>query len=122
MIFGAAYLLWMFQRIAFTDVSEFFVSMRDHISDIRPIEVLTLAPLGALVVMFGLFPGLVLDIVQPSVTAVLDDASKGAAAQVPPIVPLAVAAIIVAIVVGRILAVINNAPDRPALVASRSGR
>ena len=30
----------------------------------KPVEVLTLAPLVALIVIFGLFPGLVLDLVQ----------------------------------------------------------
>jgi NADH-quinone oxidoreductase subunit M len=79
MILSAAYLLWMFQRVAFGDPSEFFLTIRDHLGDIRPVEVLTLAPLGALVVAFGLFPGLVLDLVEPSVTSVLDDASKAAA-------------------------------------------
>ena len=41
-----------------------------------PTEILTLAPLAALTVVFGLFPGLVLDLVQGSVTTVLGDAAR----------------------------------------------
>jgi NADH-quinone oxidoreductase subunit M len=123
MILSAAYLLWMFQRVAFAELSDFFMSIRDHLFDIRPVEVLTLAPLGALVVMFGLFPGLVLDIVQPSVKTVLDDASKGAAVQVPPIVPLAALVILAAIVIARVLAVYNQSQeDRAVARGAASGR
>ncbi len=32
-----------------------------HLTDMTPIEILTLAPLGALIVVFGIQPGLVLD-------------------------------------------------------------
>jgi hypothetical protein len=38
-----------------------------------PVEILTLAPLGALVVVFGVFPGLILDLVAGSVAAVIED-------------------------------------------------
>jgi hypothetical protein len=37
----------------------------------------TLAPLGALIVVFGLFPGLVLGLVQTSVTTVLQSVQGG---------------------------------------------
>jgi NADH-quinone oxidoreductase subunit M len=121
MILAAAYLLWMFQRIAFGDASEFFASIRDHLGEIRPIEVLTLAPLGALVVVFGLFPGLVLNLVQPSVTSVLNDASKAASIDVPVIVPVAALAIVGAVVVARILAALNRPTEGRALVATGGG-
>jgi NADH-quinone oxidoreductase subunit M len=78
MILAAAYLLWMFQRLVFGDLSEFLRGLGHHLTDMRPIEILTLAPLGALVVAFGLFPGLVLDLVNGSVTAVLEDVRTGA--------------------------------------------
>ena len=71
MIFSAGYLLWMFQRVFFGELSQFF---REHIGalvDLRPVEVLTLVPLATLTVVFGLFPGLLLTLVQGTVTTVL---------------------------------------------------
>ena len=71
MIFAAGYLLWMFQRVAFGELSEFLKGLGSHLTDMRPIEAMTLVPLGALVVIFGLFPGLILELVQGSVNATL---------------------------------------------------
>ncbi|HEX5148733.1 MAG TPA: NADH-quinone oxidoreductase subunit M [Candidatus Limnocylindrales bacterium] len=71
MILAAAYLLWMQQRLLFGPVSEFLRGLGHHLVDMRPVEVLTLAPLGALVVVIGIFPGLVLQLVAGSVRAVL---------------------------------------------------
>ena len=77
MIFAAGYLLWIFQRIFTGDVSEFFASLGHHITDLRPVEIVTLVPLGTLVVVFGLFPSLILDLVSGTVNSVLG--SVGAA-------------------------------------------
>ncbi|HEY5435776.1 MAG TPA: NADH-quinone oxidoreductase subunit M [Candidatus Limnocylindrales bacterium] len=71
MILAAGYLLWMFQRVAFGEVSDFLKGLGDHLTDMRPVEALTLVPLGALVVVFGLFPGLILDLVAGSVSNAL---------------------------------------------------
>jgi NADH-quinone oxidoreductase subunit M len=79
MILAAAYLLWMFQRVIFGDLSEFLRGLGHHLTDTRPIEILTLAPLGALVVVFGILPVLVLKLIEPTVGSVLDDVSQGAA-------------------------------------------
>jgi NADH-quinone oxidoreductase subunit M len=79
MIFAAAYLLWMYQRVVFGEVSEFLKGLGHHLTDMRPIETLTVAPLAALVVVFGLFPGLILGIVQGSVEVVLQGVAQGAA-------------------------------------------
>ena len=73
MILGAAYLLWMFQRIFFGEVSDFLKGLGHHLTDLRPVETLTLVPLGALVVIFGLFPGLLLTLVQGTVDGVVTD-------------------------------------------------
>jgi NADH-quinone oxidoreductase subunit M len=116
MILSAAYLLWMFQRVVTGDLSEFLAGLHDHLTDMRPVEVLTLAPLAALVVVFGIFPGLILDLVNGSVHTVLDDASKGTAVDVPLIVPLAALVIIAAVIVGRVLAVANRRGPETALV------
>ena len=69
MILAAGYLLWMYQRIVFGEVSDFLKGLGHHLTDMTPTEILTLGPLAALVVVFGLFPGLVLDLVQGSVDA-----------------------------------------------------
>ena len=71
MILAAGYLLWMFQRVAFGGLSEFLKGLGDHLTDLRPVEALTLVPLGALIVVFGLFPGLILDLIAGSVTSAL---------------------------------------------------
>ena len=71
MILAAGYLLWMFQRVAFGELSDFLKGLGDHLTDMRPVEALTLVPLGALVVVFGLFPGLILDLVAGSVESAL---------------------------------------------------
>jgi NADH-quinone oxidoreductase subunit M len=76
MILAAGYLLWMFQRVAFGELSEFLKSLGHHLTDMTPTEILTLGPLAAMTVVFGLFPGLVLDLVRGSVTAVLADAGR----------------------------------------------
>jgi len=77
MIAAAAYLLWMFQRVFFGEVSEFLKGIGHHLEDLRPVETLTLVPLGALVVVFGLVPGLLLTLVQGTVTAMIGDATAG---------------------------------------------
>ena len=80
MIFAAGYLLWMFQRVFFGELSEFFREPpRQHLTDLRPIEALTLVPLAALIVVFGLFPGLLLTLVQGTVTTVLTGAAQASA-------------------------------------------
>ena len=73
MILAAAYLLWMYQRVAFGELSDFLRGLGHHLTDMTPTEILTLAPLGALVVVFGIAPGLLLDLVQGSVVNVLND-------------------------------------------------
>jgi NADH-quinone oxidoreductase subunit M len=71
MILAAGYLLWMFQRVVFGELSEFLHGLGSHLTDMRPVEAMTLVPLGALVVILGLFPGLVLGIINGSVDSTL---------------------------------------------------
>ena len=78
MIFAAGYLLWMLQRLAFGELSEFLRGLGDHLTDMKPIEAMTLVPLGALVVVFGLFPGLILDVVSGSVQTTLSSVAQAA--------------------------------------------
>jgi NADH-quinone oxidoreductase subunit M len=79
MIFAAGYLLWMFQRMFFGELSEFFQHHLADLRDLRPVEVMTLVPLGVLVVVFGLFPGLLLALVQGTVTDLMNGAAHASA-------------------------------------------
>jgi NADH-quinone oxidoreductase subunit M len=71
MILVAGYLLWMFQRVVFGELSDFLRGLGRGLTDMAPVEVLTLAPLGALVVVFGVFPGLLLGLFDTSVAEIL---------------------------------------------------
>jgi NADH-quinone oxidoreductase subunit M len=83
MIFAAGYLLWMFQRIAFGELSDFLKGLGHHLTDMRPVEALTLVPLGVLVVVFGLWPGLILDLIAGSVATALAPFADAAIASGP---------------------------------------
>ena len=76
MVLAAAYLLWMYQRLFFGEVSDFIKGLGHHVTDLTATEILTLAPLAALVVVFGIFPGLLLDLIAGSVANVLDDVAS----------------------------------------------
>src|SRR6185369_12459289 len=103
MILAAGYLLWMFQRVAFGEISEFFKSLGHHLTDMTPTEILTLAPLAALTVVFGLFPSLVLDLVRGSVTATLDAAARQGAIEIAPQTALIAIALPILYIVGRLI-------------------
>jgi NADH-quinone oxidoreductase subunit M len=68
MMLAAAYLLWMYQRVVFGEVSEFLRGLGHHLTDMRPVEVLTLSPLMVLTLAFGVFPGVLLELFQGPVT------------------------------------------------------
>ena len=102
MILGAAYLLWMFQRVVTGEVSPFLAGLGKHLTDISPVEILTLAPLAALVVVFGLFPGILLTLVDGSVSTALRDAGTGTAIAIDPLVVALGLGIIAAAVVVRV--------------------
>jgi NADH-quinone oxidoreductase subunit M len=64
MVLGATYLLWMFQRVALGELSEFLRGLGGHLTEIDRTELITLAPLAFLIVLLGLFPSLVLDLLR----------------------------------------------------------
>ena len=103
MVLAAGYLLWMFQRVAFGELSDFFKGLGNHLTDMTPIEILTLAPLAALVVVFGLFPGLVLGLVEHSVSDVLGAVGRQGAVDIAPQTALILIALPVLYVVGRLI-------------------
>ena len=115
MILSAAYLLWMFQRVVLNEPSPFLLGLRHHLTDMTPTEVLTLAPLGALVVVFGLFPGILLDVFKAPVASALSSANAGTAIAVDPILVVVGVGILVAIVAARLLALRpgRSSPDEP---------
>src|SRR4029079_6675028 len=100
MVLAAAYLLWMYQRLFFGEVAEFLTGLGHHLTDVTATEVLALAPLAALVVVFGLFPGLLLHMLARFVAHVLHDVASQPSIDVPPevaaIALLAVAAYVIA--------------------------
>jgi NADH-quinone oxidoreductase subunit M len=103
MILAATYLLWMFQRIAFGEPSAFLLGLGHHLTDISATEVLTLAPLGAMVVAFGFFPGLLLNLFQAPVADTLDAVQGAHAIPIDPAIVAIGIGIVVAIVVIRLL-------------------
>ena len=76
MVFAGVYLLWMYQRVAFGEASDFLKGLGHHLTDINRTEVLTLAPLFALSLLFGLFPAIALDLIQVPVTDLLAQVSS----------------------------------------------
>ena len=101
MILAAAYLLFMFQRIVFGEVSAFLSGLGDRLTDIAPIEILTLVPLGALVVVFGIQPGLLLNLFGSTVSETLDAVRPAAAIPIGPGVGLGVVGLVAAGVLAR---------------------
>jgi NADH-quinone oxidoreductase subunit M len=120
MVLAAAYLLWMYQRLFFGEVSDFLKGLGGHLGDLTVIEILTLAPPAALVVAFGVFPGLLLDLIAGSVANVLRDVASQ-----PPIevVPQAAAVAILVPIIYVIVRVITsaNADRREAAAAGAAG-
>jgi len=103
MILAAGYLLWMYQRMFFGELSDFFRSLGHHLTDMTPTEILTLAPLGALIVAFGVFPSLILDLVAGSVTKVLDDVGSAPSIAIAPEIAIVAIALPIVFVVLRVI-------------------
>lgn len=79
-VLAAIYLLWAYERV-FTGVPDREENLA--LSDLSAREVFLLAPLTALVLVLGLYPGLLLDKIAPSTEAVLDRIEAGTGYQVP---------------------------------------
>jgi NADH-quinone oxidoreductase subunit M len=111
MILSAAYLLYMYGRLVFGEVSSFLEGLGDHLTDVEPVEILTLAPLAALVVTFGLQPGLLLDLFPGTVTATLEAAAAGTAYEVQPEVVIGLLVLLIVGVAARIIWVLTHGPS-----------
>ena len=77
-IFSAAYALWLYRRVVMGDLIK--ESLRT-ISDMTPRERWIFAPLVVMTLLLGVYPALILDMIGPSVAALVDtyDAAKLAA-------------------------------------------
>jgi NADH-quinone oxidoreductase subunit M len=111
MVLAAAYLLWMFQRVALGEPSAFLLGLKHHLTDMTPTEILTLAPLGALVVVFGLFPGLLLDLIGGPVDVAVGVVDGRTAIPLDPLWVVIGLGLVVAIVAARFVAVLRGPRD-----------
>ncbi len=84
MVFAGVYLLWMYQRVAFGEASDFIKGLGHHLTDLNRTEVLTLAPLFVLTIVFGLYPALLLDLIQAPVGQLLAEVGGAPATGVLP--------------------------------------
>jgi NADH-quinone oxidoreductase subunit M len=111
MILGAVYLLWMFQRVVLGEPSAFLLGLKHHLVDMTPTEILTLAPLGLLVVVFGLFPGILLDVISGPAKDALAAVAPGTAIPIDPLFVAAALGFLVVVVVVRLLSLRPRATD-----------
>jgi NADH-quinone oxidoreductase subunit M len=102
MVLAAGYLLYMYGRVVFGEVSDFLAGLGDHLTDMTPVEILTLVPLGTLVVIFGLQPGLLLNLVSGTVTSTLNTVKPSAPIEIPTNVVIGLLVLLVVLVLARI--------------------
>ncbi|MBU0643146.1 MAG: NADH-quinone oxidoreductase subunit M [Alphaproteobacteria bacterium] len=69
-IFSAAYALWLYRRVVLGDLIK---ESLKAITDLSAREKWIFAPLIAMTLLLGVYPALVLDIISPSVTALIDN-------------------------------------------------
>jgi len=72
MVLGAAYMLWLYRRVIFGDLTKEHLLM---IKDLRPHEIACFAPLIFLVLLMGIYPSLFLDPMAASVDHLLNQAA-----------------------------------------------
>ena len=77
-VLTAGYMLWMLQRVWLGPVNEKYASL----PDCSPREIVTLVPLAIIVVILGVYPHAVLDLINPTLLALNDTVSQGAYAAV----------------------------------------
>ncbi len=69
-ILSAAYALWLYRRVVFGDLIK---ESLKSITDMTPRERMIFAPLVAMTLLLGVYPGLALDIIGPSVEALVSN-------------------------------------------------
>ncbi len=73
-VLGAAYLLWLFQRVMFGEVKDDKIAA---LNDLNLREIATLVPLAVLAVWMGLAPNAVLKTIEPPVNAIIERVHPG---------------------------------------------
>jgi NADH-quinone oxidoreductase subunit M len=122
MVLAAGYLLYMYGRIVFGEVSEFLTGLGHHLTDMDPIETLTLVPLATLIVIFGIQPGLLLDLVRGTVRETLAAAEAGAPLAVgPEVVAIGVAIVVLAVLARIVFALLPGRSRSPEAVTADGG-
>jgi NADH-quinone oxidoreductase subunit M len=79
-ILSACYALWLYRRVVFGALEKPALA---HIPDMTPRELLTLAPLAILTILFGVYPAPILDIFAASVENLLTGLQSVQAAGLP---------------------------------------
>jgi NADH-quinone oxidoreductase subunit M len=77
-IFGAVYMLWMFQRVMFGPVKH---QENENLKDLSFREVMVLAPLLFAIFAMGIFPNFFFEKMEPSVEKLLNRSSSGLSTQ-----------------------------------------
>jgi NADH-quinone oxidoreductase subunit M len=72
-ILAAAYILWMYQRSMQGTLNPALSTVESMKRDLNGREVLVVAPLVALIILLGVYPKPVIDVIQPAVTATMHD-------------------------------------------------
>ena len=70
-VLAAGYLLWLLQRTAMGEPSEEFAN-DPNITDVSTIEWIAWTPFLALIVLFGVAPGLIFEVTDPAVVESLN--------------------------------------------------
>jgi NADH-quinone oxidoreductase subunit M len=121
MVLAAGYLLYMYGRVVFGEVSEFIVGLGGHVTDMTPTEILTLVPLATLIVVFGIQPGLLLTLVQGSVVDTIGAVRDGAPIAVGAEVVVIALGLIIVLVAARTFAVATAGRAKPPAVVTEGG-
>jgi len=121
MILAAGYLLYMYGRIVFGEVSDFLVGLGGHLTDMTAVEALTLVPLATLIVVFGIQPGLLLTLVQGSVVDTLEAVRGGAAIAIGTEVVVIGLGLVIVLVVARTVDAAFGGRPGPTGVAAEGG-
>ena len=82
-VLSAAYMMWMYQRVVFGELSDFLKGIGHHLTDVTPQELLTLTPLVGLTILLGVAPGIVLDLVVAPINDVLAQVGGASVAVLP---------------------------------------
>ena len=78
LVLGATYMLWLYRRVVFGKAEKQQVASMPQL-EYR--EMLVFAPLSVMVLWFGVFPGWLLDVMDPGIQSILERVSAAGAAQ-----------------------------------------